>query len=150
VDGAEAQIREALRLDPDNPTYLNNLGVLLMMRERWPEAYTVLDRVLALDPDNGLAQDLLLEISLAVDGAVELAADEYVFLALTATPLPPTPYGNPPTASNSIATASPVTTPLAGTAAPEPRAENPVCGAAALSLLLPAAALVLFRRRQAP
>jgi hypothetical protein len=115
-----------------------------------PRLLAELQTVLALDPDNSLAQDLLLEISLAVDGAVELNGDDYVFLALTATPPPPTPYGNPPTEANATATAEVVTTPTTRTAAPEPYAENPVCGSGALSLLLPAAALVLIRRRRTP
>jgi hypothetical protein len=115
-----------------------------------PRALAELQTVLVLDPDNSLAQDLLLEISLAVDGAVELSGDGYVLLALTATPLPPTPYGNPPTESNATATAAVVTTPTMRAAAPEPYARNPVCSAGALAFLLPSAALVLMRRRQAP
>jgi hypothetical protein len=114
-----------------------------------PRALAELQTVLALDPDNGLAQDLLLEISLAVDGAVELSGDKYVFLALTATPLPPTPYGNPPTEVNATATAALVTAPTIRPATPEPYARNPLCGAGASALLLPAAALVLIRRRAA-
>jgi hypothetical protein len=114
-----------------------------------PRALAELQTVLALDPDNGLAQDLLLEISLAVDGAVELAGDDYVFLALTATPVPPTPYGDLPTETNATATREAITAPATSTSAPEPHAKNPVCGAGALSVLLPAAALMLIRRRRA-
>ena len=115
-----------------------------------PRALSELQTVLTLDPRNGLAQDLLLEISLAVEGAVELNGGDYVFLALTATPMPPTPYGNPPTEANATATAARATAPPTRPATPEPYAENPVCGAGALSILMPAAALVLLRRRRAP
>lgn len=113
-----------------------------------PRALAELQTVLALDPDNSLAQDLLLEISLAVDGAVELNGDNYVFLALTATPLPPTPYGDLPTEVNATATVAAVTTPTIRPATPEPPARNPLCGAGASALLLPVAALVLTRRRR--
>jgi len=114
-----------------------------------PRALTELQTVLDLDPGNAMAHDLLLEISLAVDGAVELNGDDYVFLALTATPQPPTPYGNPSTeALTTTPTAAPPATPTLVSATPEPHAQNPVCGAGALSLLLPAAAMVLMNRRR--
>jgi hypothetical protein len=115
-----------------------------------PRALFELQATLALDPDNPQAIELLQWIESDVPGAMSIDGTSYTFLALTATPLPPTPYGNPPTEANATATAALVTAPPTRTAAPEPSAENPVCGAGALSLLLPATALVLIRRRRAP
>ena len=146
VDLSEAAYERCLALLPKDALWHYGYADLLWSEYYWgtrisptgdiegllPRALAELQTVLALDPDNSLAQDLLLEISLAVDGAVELDGDDYVFLALTATPLPPTPYGNPPTEANATATAAAVTTPTARAAAPEPCAENPVCGAGAL------------------
>ncbi|MFH1183778.1 MAG: hypothetical protein V1755_01910 [Chloroflexota bacterium] len=118
-----------------------------------PRALTELQTTLALDPDNSLAKDLLTEISMAVDGAVELNGDDYVFLALTATPLPPTAYGEIPTetpwvaATDTITPNKPANVPTMR-ASPEPTAGNPLCGGVALFLGLPVAGLILWRRRR--
>lgn len=113
-----------------------------------PAALSELHTTLELDPNNSLAKDLLLEISSAVDGAVEQDGDDYVFLALTATPHPPTPYLNPPTATLYASTTAlpPAYTPTPLPSA-EPTARNPLCAGVAVSLFLPAAAFVLSRRR---
>ncbi|MDP1546283.1 MAG: hypothetical protein Q8L87_09695 [Anaerolineales bacterium] len=103
---------------------------------------TALQTTLALDPNNQLAKDLLLEISYQIPQAVQQMGDEsFVLLGLTATPIPPTPWGGYPTE-----TPQPTPEPVAATpaeSAPEaqpaptevPTAPNPLCGGA---FLLPA------------
>jgi Flp pilus assembly protein TadD len=47
---AEAQHREAVRLAPNNPGYLNNLGFSLYLRQRFREAIAVYDQAARLAP----------------------------------------------------------------------------------------------------
>jgi hypothetical protein len=58
---------------------------------------TALQTTLALDPNNQLAKDLLLEISYQIPQAVQADGNNFVLLGLTATPIPPTPWGGFPT-----------------------------------------------------
>jgi tetratricopeptide (TPR) repeat protein len=118
-----------------------------------PRALTELQTTLALDPDNGLAKDLLTEISVAVEGAVELNGGKYVFLALTATPLPPTAYGEDPTETPWVAATGTVKPGKSGDvpivpSSPEPTAWTPLCGGAALFAGLPVTGLILRHRRR--
>jgi hypothetical protein len=164
---SEAAYQKCLALLPQDALWHYGYADLLWAEYYWgarispsgdaqgllPRALAELQTTLELDPGNQLAQDLLLEIGLAVDGAFEMRGDEYVFLALTATPPPPTPFLSPPTqaaptvaplAASSTATASEP----AKTHTPEPKAVNPLCGAGALSLAFPGLTLVLMRRRR--
>jgi tetratricopeptide (TPR) repeat protein len=119
-----------------------------------PRALKELQTTLALDPDNAQAKDLLLEISTAVDGAVQVSGDQYVFLALTATPPPPTPYPDlstetPAAPTQTAALQSPGAVPTR-TAESKPTARNPLCGGTALLVGLPVVGFFSRRlRRQA-
>ncbi|HEX3904764.1 MAG TPA: tetratricopeptide repeat protein [Polyangia bacterium] len=48
--GAEAEHREAVRLAPTNPAYLNNLGFSLFLREHFKEAITQYEKAARLAP----------------------------------------------------------------------------------------------------
>ncbi|MBL8064161.1 MAG: hypothetical protein JNK32_14120, partial [Anaerolineales bacterium] len=100
------------------------------------------------------AKDLLEEIYYSVPEALQIEGDTYTYLALTATPLPPTPYGGfptetPPATLEPVSTPQPLPTP---TPSPEeapstPEAAAPLCGSAAI---LPAllGMMVIFNRRK--
>lgn len=53
---------------------------------------TALKTSLELDPNNERAKDLLLNISYSIPGAIAISGSNYDFLALTSTPIPPTPF----------------------------------------------------------
>ena len=54
LDGAEAAVRDVLGREPSNPTALNFLGYLLADHDRkLDEAVDLIQRALALDPNNG-------------------------------------------------------------------------------------------------
>lgn len=118
-----------------------------------PGTLTHLQAALAIDPHNAQAIDLLKWIEGDVPGAVAFDGTDYTFLALTATPLPPTPYqldasatpGTAPTAGAALQS-----TPEGGAAAPSPQpyARNPICGGLT-TLLLPVLVLIGRRRRRA-
>ncbi len=57
-----------------------------------PLTLSHLKTALAIDPNNRLARDLLMNIGYSVDGSVQVNGDDFIYLALTATPLPPTPW----------------------------------------------------------
>jgi len=99
---------------------------------------TALQTSLALDPNNQLAKDLLLEISYQVPQAVQADGENFILLGLTATPLPPTPWAAEATPTLSSAEPVPTSTLTMGVNppnVPEPDATNPLCGSA---FLLPA------------
>jgi Flp pilus assembly protein TadD len=48
--GAEAEHREAVRLAPNNPAFLNNLGFSLFLREHFKEAISVYEKAARLAP----------------------------------------------------------------------------------------------------
>ena len=48
--GAEAEHREAVRLSPDNPAFLNNLAFSLFLREHYKEAITMYEKAARLAP----------------------------------------------------------------------------------------------------
>lgn len=105
-------------------------------------------RALEINPKTIKALEILDEISYSAPGFVRKDGDQYVFLYLTATPVPPTVFPTvtlvPPDVSPT-ATASPAATsaatlqsPAPTAAVPQPQPKLPVCGSA---LLIP---LVLF------
>ena len=113
-----------------------------------PRILSELEIALKIDPNNQQAQDLLRWISDSVPGAVQVDGNNFVFLGLTATPTPPTPWAEivtltfvpsvtflPPTYSMGVNTPEPVSTP------------NPLCGSA---FLLPAlfGAVLIFSKRK--
>ena len=109
---------------------------------------TALQTSLALDPDNQLAKDLLLEISYQVPQAVQADGENFTLLGLTATPLPPTPWAAEATPTLESAEAVPTSTLTMGVLppnTPEPTATDPLCGSA---FLLPALFGLLFIRRK--
>lgn len=103
---------------------------------------TALQTSLALDPNNQLAKDLLLEISYQVPQAVQADGDDFILLGLTATPVPPTPWGGfatetalPSTPMLMDSTQAESTPESQPTATDVPTAQNPLCGSA---FILPA------------
>jgi hypothetical protein len=114
-----------------------------------------LQTALELDPNNKQAQELLLDISYAIPEAVRQDEDGFVFLGLTATPLPPTPYPIPsalspqgetpfPTLTESPSSQQVVATPADSS---QPTAKNPLCGGA---FLLPIFFGVVFVLKKKP
>jgi hypothetical protein len=115
---------------------------------------TALQTSLALDPNNQLAKDLLLEISYQVPQAVQMDGENFILLGLTATPIPPTPWGGFATETALPSTPTPVdstqseSTPEAQPAATEvPTAQNPLCGSAFLLPALFGMMLAVKRRK---
>ncbi len=114
-----------------------------------PLTLSHLKTALAIDPNNRLARDLLMNIAYSVDGLVQVNGDDFIYLALTATPLPPTPWPTAtafltPTeaaASTAIPDVSPAPAPT------KPPAAHPICGGSALVLPVLAGALWLTRRK---
>ena len=100
---------------------------------------TALQTALEIDPNLQQAKDLLLEISYSVPDAVQQNEDEsFTLLGLTATPVPPTPWGGNATPTVVPAVATPTATFATGVNppnTPEPTVSNPLCGGA---FLLPA------------
>jgi predicted Zn-dependent protease len=54
--GAEQDLRKALQLSPTHTAALNDLAVLLMTKKQFAEAKTLLQKALALNPQDALAQ----------------------------------------------------------------------------------------------
>jgi len=125
---------------------------------RLPDSEGVLPRTLAelktaleLDPNNQLAKDLLSWISNDIPGSVTITGSTYDYLALTATPLPPTPFIfatetliSPPTeivTTPTVQTIGSVTPIPVATEEPGP-GPVPSCGGAAL--IFPALVGILF------
>ncbi|MBI3167723.1 MAG: hypothetical protein HYZ22_04545 [Chloroflexi bacterium] len=115
-----------------------------------PTALLNLQTALELDPNLQQAKDLLDEISYAVPEAVQPNDDgSYILLGLTATPIPPTPYGGFATETPPRSTLEPASTPQARstpTEAPEPAATNPLCSSAAIFPILFGLLLIPKRR----
>ena len=116
-----------------------------------PRALAELQASLAVDPNNALAKGLLESIQMMVPGSVQGDGSTYDFLALTATPVMPTPYPGTPTETAQPAPTStmvPATTgnPTAQPTASVPSGGNPLCGGSALLLALPGAA-ALWKQR---
>lgn len=120
-----------------------------------PAALKSLQAALALDPDLQQAKDLLNFISYSVPGAVQRNDDgTFTMLGLTATPLPPTPYGGLPTETplstpQAVSTPQTLSTPTVGSAPTEPSSSgnaNPLCGSAAVLPLL--VGLILMTKRK--
>lgn len=119
-----------------------------------PTLLSHLKTAVEIDPNNLLAKDLLEEIYYSVPEALNIEGDTYDYLALTATPIPPTPYGGFPTETPQAAT-EPLSTPStsvtptidsATTEVPTPQPTNPLCGSA---FLLPALfGMVLITKRR--
>ena len=111
---------------------------------------TALKTSLELDPNNERARDLLLNISYSIPGAITITGSDYDFLALTATPIPPTPFlfvtetpfASPTVevvASSTAAATSPSAVPTS-VPAEQPNG-SPICGGTAFILPLLAGAL---------
>src|SRR5215469_8313671 len=49
---AEAELRRAIELSPNNPQYLTDLGGILGMQRKFEESTTYLEKALKLDPEN--------------------------------------------------------------------------------------------------
>jgi tetratricopeptide (TPR) repeat protein len=120
-----------------------------------PLTLTELKTALELDPNNELAKDLLRWISDTVPGSVKANGPSYDYLALTATPLPPTPFIfatetliSAPTEMISTPTAQPVPSNTESPVATEEPGPSPVpsCGGAALILPALFGVLLLSRR----
>ena len=113
-----------------------------------------LQTALMIDPKNQQARDLLTEISYSVPEAVKLDGDSFIYLGLTATPLPPTPWLYPTeTMLPTLTESAPPTPTLESVPSAEsvpptetPTASNPLCGSAAL--VLPALAGVFWIARR--
>ena len=114
-----------------------------------PATLTHLQTALEIDPNNQQAKDLLLEISYAVPEAAQQNEDEsFTFLGLTATPVPPTPWGGEATQTLESTQPVPTSTFTMGVIppnTPEPTAPNPLCGSA---FLLPALLGMIFMNRK--
>lgn len=105
-----------------------------------------LQTALSIDPNLQLAKDLLNEISYAVPDAVSIDGDTFIYLGLTATPVPPTPWAAEATPTFTPAVTIPTPTYSMGVNTPEPvSAPNPLCGSA---FLLPALFGVIFMHRK--
>ncbi len=52
LKGAEAQLRRAVELDPDNSVYLGSLGAVLGMEQNLPESNVYLERALRINPQD--------------------------------------------------------------------------------------------------
>jgi hypothetical protein len=118
-----------------------------------PRTLSELQAALALDPDNPQAIDLLKWIESDVPGAVAIEGTSYTFLALTATPLLPTPYpmpesATPPSALADITIPQSTAEPATSVPSPRPNAGNPICGAVT-TVLVPILVLVGRRPRRA-
>jgi hypothetical protein len=117
-----------------------------------PRTLSELQAALALDPDNPQGIDLLNWIESDVPGSVAIDGTSYTFLALTATPLPPTPYelletATPPSAPAETPMPQPTTDLATSVPSPQPYARNPICGALT-TVLVPILVLVGRRRRR--
>lgn len=120
-----------------------------------------LQTALELDPKNQRARELLTDISYTLPDAVQLDGADFIYLGLTATPVPPTPYGGlasetpesqpteppAPTATSAPTTTRPPEVDESAPANETPRNPGTVCGAAAL--VLPGLAVAFWRRRLA-
>lgn len=117
-----------------------------------PTVLAHLQTALELDPHNQQAKDLLLWISYSVPEAVQQNADEsFTLLGLTATPLPPTPWGGEATPTFVHTPTSLPPTPQTdasptGAPTPEPAPSNPLCGSAFLLPALFGMTLIIKRR----
>ena len=120
-----------------------------------PRTLVELKTALELDPNNRLAKDLLSWISSDIPGSVRINGSSYDYLALTATPVPPTPFifatetlSSMPTEISPSPTIPPVATATSPVATEEPSPSPvPSCGGAALILPALFGVLVLSRRR---
>lgn len=115
---------------------------------------TALQTTLALDPNNELAKNMLLDISYEIPQAVQRGDDgSFILLGLTATPAPPTPWGGFPTETpqptpEPAATTQAKSTPtLQPAQTDEPATTNPLCGSAFLLPALFGIVFVLKRRK---
>jgi hypothetical protein len=124
-----------------------------------PRLLSELKIALELDPNNQIARELLDSISMSVPDVVQKTGAGYDFLALTATPIPPTSF-SVATETQIVDTPQPTATIAASTKTPQmerPTAkpestpvtkDNPLCGGTAMLLPALAGALWLVRRRQ--
>ena len=116
-----------------------------------PTVLTELQTAITLDPNNQQAKDLLSEISGAIPDAVRIEGNGFILLGLTATQMPPTPYGGYPTEAPAPPPTMEIvsTSPPAATSSQEPTPEtsNPLCGSAFILPALFGYVYVLKRRK---
>ncbi|MBK6647627.1 MAG: hypothetical protein IPG44_18115 [Anaerolineales bacterium] len=110
-----------------------------------------LQTTLALDPNNQLAKDLLLEIHYQIPQAVQQNDDgSFTLLGLTATPVPPTPWGGFATETALPSTPEPAAPPKFEFTPTPPievfGEEAPICGSAAIFPLLFGLVLIVKRK----
>lgn len=110
-----------------------------------------LQTALRIDPNTQQARDLLTEISYSVPEAVQVDGDNFIYLGLTATPPPPTPWLYPTETATALPTVTntpPPTTQFDYFPPPTevPATANPICGSAAL--VFPALAGVFWIARR--
>ena len=116
-----------------------------------PTLLTELQTALELDPNNERAKDLLEEISWTVPDVVLVNEDgTFTLLGLTATPVPPTPWGGYATETMLPSTPEPAATPnFEFTPTPPIEVfgeEAPICGSAAIFPMLFGLALIVKRK----
>lgn len=119
-----------------------------------PTILTHLQTALMIEADTQQARNLLEEISYSVPEAVQMNGDDFIFLGLTATPLPPTPW-LPPTEtvlpSPTIIppwTATVESVEPAMSVPPEGTTDkNPLCGSSAILLPLVGGVFWAARRK---
>jgi Flp pilus assembly protein TadD len=73
---AEQQHRAAVRLGPDNPSYLNNLGFSLFLRGRYKDAIEQYEKAASLDPTSRRVRTNL-GFAFAASGDLRRAAHEF-------------------------------------------------------------------------
>lgn len=73
---AQAALEQAIRLDPDQPLYLNALGLVYLELRRWAEAKALFEQALKIDPNYADAYHHL-GVALAESGQWAAAAEAY-------------------------------------------------------------------------
>lgn len=134
----------------ENNGNMDNEGIL-------PLILSHLQTAMAIDPNNQKARDLLNWMMDWVPEAIQVKDENFIYLGLTATPLPPTPR------RHSTDTATPTRTPYPAstrTSLPPtetensfpptetPVAANPLCGSSVLIVPVLAGAIWIARRRK--
>jgi hypothetical protein len=119
-----------------------------------PTILTHLQTALKIDPGTQQARALLEEISYSVPEAVQINGDDFIFLGLTATPLPPTPWLHP--TETALPSPTVIPAPTATIESFEPGApvtpegtavKNPICGSTAILLPLVGGVFWVTRRK---
>lgn len=161
---------KCIALLPDDPLWRYGFADLLWSRYYWdyllyskpdpegflPAALAHLQTAHDLAPDNPLINDLLDQISYSAPEALAFDGTSYIYLALTATPVPPSFSDNtstktPPPTDAPASTPQTLPTPTAGSVSvqtPVPVATNPLCGSVALLPVLFGSVTIMRSRRR--